>query len=180
MNPITTLYQEHAIIVDAVEVAREAEKLIEKDNEAYLQTMKLLLHFFRVYSDQYHHHKEEEILFPEMNKKNELLEDGVVKEMFENHEDFRNMINTIENHLNTGEYVKAQQQLQNYTEALLDHIAVENDEVFQMAETLFDESELERIYFRFEDCDREIGEQQKTDLVNQLREIKATLMYSQA
>jgi hemerythrin-like domain-containing protein len=103
------------------------------------------------------------------------LEDGVIKEMFENHEDFRNMILDIETFLDKKDYLRAQQKLNIYTESLLDHIAVENDEVFQMAETLFDNEELEKIYFRFEDCDRELGETNKNLLINQLREIQSKL-----
>jgi hemerythrin-like domain-containing protein len=84
--------------------------------------------------------------------------------MFENHSDFREMIKNIETSLDEKKYPQAQQQLEQYTEALLDHIAVENDEVFQTAESLFSEEELEKIYYRFEDCDRELGNAKKEEL----------------
>ncbi|MGE0568372.1 MAG: hemerythrin domain-containing protein [Bacteroidia bacterium] len=175
-DPIKVLFEEHEIILSAIEVAKQTDKLLAKDEIAYQKIVRQLIHFFRVYADQFHHYKEEKILFPEMNKKNELLEDGVIKEMFEHHEDFRNMIKSIENFLEKKEYMRAQQQLHIYIEVLLDHIAVENDEVFQMAETLFDKDELEKIYFRFNDCDREIGEQKKMELINNLNDINATLV----
>lgn len=175
-NPIKILLQEHDLILSAVDIARQADKLLTKKGEAaYVTVMRQLINFFRNYADHYHHYKEEKILFQEMNKKNELLEEGVIKEMLENHEDFRYMITSIENFLNNKDYMRAQQQLTIYTEALLDHIAVENDEVFQMAETLFEKDELEKLYFRFEDCDREIGEEKKAELINQLNEIKISL-----
>lgn len=176
-DPVKILFQEHEIITTAIKLARQADIFfIRKGETAYLNVVRHLIDFFRDYADKYHHYKEENILFPEMNKKNELLEGGVIKEMLENHEDFRNMLNKIENFLNSKDYTKAQEQLGIYTEALLDHIAVENDEVFQMVETLFDKNELEKLCFRFEDCDREIGEQKKTELINQLNEIKASLI----
>ena len=84
--------------------------------------------------------------------------------MFENHEDFRNMILDIETFLDKKDYLRAQQKLNIYTESLLDHIAVENDEVFQSSESIFSEEELEKIYFRFEDCDRELGSAKKEEL----------------
>jgi hemerythrin-like domain-containing protein len=171
-NPIKILFQEHEVILTAIEVAKQADKIHDKSEAAYLSVVRYLINFFRSYVDKYHHYKEEKILFPEMNKKNELLEEGVIKEMLENHENFRNMINSIENFLNGKDYTRAQQQLNIYTEVLLDHIAVENDEVFQMAETLFDNDELEKLYFHFEDCDREFGGQKKKELINQLNEIK--------
>lgn len=174
-NPIKILFDEHEIIISAIDIAKRADKLIAKDEVAYEKLIRDLINFFKVYADQYHHYKEEKILFPEMSKKNELLEGGVIKEMFENHEDFRNLIKEIETFLDKKDYIQAQQQLHKYTEALLDHIAVENDEVFQMAESIFDNDELEKIYFRFQDSDFEVGEQNKIELVNQLKEIQTTI-----
>ena len=158
------LFDEHEIIVNAIDTARQAKSLIEKDDVAYGKLIHQLIDFFRNYADKYHHFKEEEILFPEMAKRNDLLADGVIKEMFENHEDFREMIRNIESSLDEKKYSEAQQRLEKYTEALLDHIAVENDEVFQTAESIFSEEELEKIYFRFEDCDRELGNAKKEEL----------------
>jgi len=173
------LYDEHDIIVNAIDTARQAKSLIGKDDSRYENSIRSLINFFRSYADKFHHYKEEIILFPEMNKKNELLADGVIKEMFDNHDDFREKIRNIEASLNEKKYLQAQQQLEAYTEALLDHIAVENDEVFQMAETLFSEDELEKIYFRFEDCDRELGNDRKKELVELSEELRKNILYSE-
>ena len=177
-DPIKMLFDEHAIIVNAVDVARQASSLIGRNDEQYEKITRDLIYFFRNYADKFHHHKEEEILFPEMEKKNELLADGVIKEMFDNHEDFREKIRNIEKHLDGKEFAKAQHQLENYAEALLDHIAVENDEVFQMAETIFDDTELQKIYFRFEDCDSALDKDKKKQLVERIEKIRKELMIS--
>lgn len=176
---IKTLFDEHEVIMEAIHLAKQSEELIAEDKEQYEKTVRALIRFFRYYADGYHHYKEEQILFPEMSKKNELLEDGVIKEMLENHEDFRDMMGNIEKLLDAKDYARAQQQLNKYTEAMLDHIAVENDEVFHSAETLMDEDELEKINFRFMDCDREVGDEQKNkikldkeQLVSELTELK--------
>jgi len=174
-SPIKVLYDEHEVIISAIEITKDAGKLISQNEIAYEMLIRDLLNFFKLYADQYHHNKEEKILFPEMNKKNELLEDGVIKEMLDNHEDFRSMIADIETLLDKKDYLSTQKKLQIYTEALLDHIAVENDEVFQMAETLFDAAELEKIYFRFDDSDREVGGEKKIELLNQLKEMQKIL-----
>jgi hemerythrin-like domain-containing protein len=160
------LYDEHEIIVNAIDAAQQAKSLIGKDDAAYEKTIRELIGFFRNYADKFHHYKEEEILFPEMNKRNELLAEGVIKEMFDNHETFREMIREIEVKLSAKKFTEAQQKLEKYTNALLDHIAVENDEVFVMAESLFSQSELEDIKFRFNDCDRDLGEKQKQELAD--------------
>ncbi len=170
-NATDILYAEHALISKAIDIAKKAATLIDKNNSIYENVIKQLIDFFRKYADGFHHYKEEEILFPEMNKKNELLADGVVKEMFDNHDEFRQMLVSIENKLNKKQFAQAQQALEKYTEALLDHIAVENDEVFQMAESLFSDDELERMKFRFDDCDRELGNSYKQELEESLKEL---------
>ena len=171
-DSIKILFEEHEIIVNAIDVVKQASVLIGKNDEQYEKIVRELIFFFRNYADKFHHHKEEEILFPEMQKKNELLADGMIKEMLENHEDFREMVSCIEKYLDEKNYLKAQQQLKSYTEALSDHIAVENDEVFQIAETILDANELQKIYFRFEDCDLESGKDKKQQLVESIENIR--------
>ena len=175
-DPVKILFEEHEIIVNAIDVAKQASSLIGKNDEQYEKTVRELIYFFRNYADKFHHHKEEEILFPEMIKKNEGLADGVIKEMLHNHEDFRERINKIEKYLDEKDHLKAQQQLEHYTEALLDHIGAENDEVFQIAKTIFDADELQKIYFRFEDCDSNLDKDKKQELVEKIDGIRKGLM----
>jgi hemerythrin-like domain-containing protein len=176
-DPLHVLYAEHEVIVGAVDIVKKAGKLLPGAEPTYDQLVKKLIRFFRMYADKYHHYKEEEILFPEMGKKSHMLEEGIIAEMLENHSDFRDMVGRIEVMVNKGEYTDAQQLLLAYTEMLLDHIAVENDELFQMAETLFTRDELEKIHFRFEDCDSELAsgtdvQVSKPELLKELEEIR--------
>ena len=175
-NTMKLLYDEHEITVNAIDAAQQARSLIGKDDIQYEKTIRSLINFFRSYADKFHHYKEEIILFPEMEKKNELLSSGVIKEMFENHENFREMIKEIEKNLNEKKYPAAQKELEQYAEALLDHIAVENDEVFQMAETLLSETELQNMHFRFEDCDRELGIEMKKELAEMAATLRKQLL----
>lgn len=175
---IQTLFNEHTIIANAIEASRQAKIYLGKNDKQYERTIRELIEFFRNYADDFHHHKEEKILFPAMKKKNELLGDGVLKEMFDNHEDFRGSIKSIEKSLDEKNYTKTHEQLEHYTEALLDHIAVENDEVFQMAETLFTEDELEKLFFEFEDADIEMGSSKKQELEELAETLRNNLHYA--
>lgn len=175
---IQILYDEHDHIVSIIDAAKQMSGLIGKDDARYEQSVRRMLDFFRNYADKYHHYKEEVILFPEMCRKNELLETGVILEMLENHSDFREMLRNIETFLDKKEYALANRQLLIYCEALLDHIAVENDEVFQMAESLFSKTELENISFRFSDCDHELGEKKKAEFEQMVKEVLADINLS--
>lgn len=162
-NPVQVLFDEHEVIRTVIDAARKSRGSLTDDAQ-YEEQVRLMVDFFRRYGDQYHHHKEEEILFPAMCKKNELLEGGVIQEMLDNHNDFREMLASVIKYLDEKNYMRADQQLNYYCEALLDHIAVENDEVFQMAESLLSETEMEDMYYRFADCDRELGDESKKQL----------------
>lgn len=177
-NAIQILYDEHDVIVGAIDAAKHAKYYLGKNDKGYEKTMRDLLNFFRHYADDFHHQKEENILFPEMKKKNELLADGILKEMSQHHEEFREMLMNIEKYLDEKNYVRAQQQTEVYCESLLDHISVENDEVFQIAETLFTEDALEKMMGRFEDCDIETGTLEKEELANMAEEIRKNLHYA--
>lgn len=163
-NPIELLLNEHEIIVKAIESARNLEVSLKNNPVGYKTEMKKYIDFFKSYADGFHHHKEEQILFPEMSKKNELLGDGVIMEMLNNHEEFRESLSDIVLLIEEGELNEAIWAFNKYAEALLDHISVENDEVFQMAETLLDEAELEKIYFKFKDYDAEMNSDLKLKL----------------
>jgi hemerythrin-like domain-containing protein len=164
-NAIEMLYGEHEIIISALSITQTLKGLSDQKPEEYEETVRKLLVFLRGFADEFHHYKEEMILFPEIAKKNELLAEGVIKEMIENHEDFREMIQNIDDRLKEKEYEKAQKQLEAYVNMLLDHIAVENEELFQAAESLFTPAELENINYRFHDIDREFGNAKKVYLV---------------
>lgn len=174
-DPIQILFDEHEVIRLVVDAARKSSGYIGKDDSRYEQIVRKLLNFFRNYADRYHHYKEEIILFPEMCKRNELLQNGVIQEMLNNHTEFREMLGSIENFIREKNYMRANQQMEIYCEALLDHISVENDEVFQIAESIFQEQELDSMYFRFADCDKELGEGGKLELAKMANEIHEEL-----
>jgi hemerythrin-like domain-containing protein len=174
-HSLRILFDEHNIISNALEVAKNADTLIGKNDVEYENTIRELIHFFRSYADEYHHQKEELILFPEMIKRNQMLAEGVLKEMVDNHEDFRDMIRSIEKKLEEKQYTEAQKLIEIYANALLDHIAAENEEVFPMAETLMSEIELENIYYRFQDNDRELGDKKKEGLIDMSESLRKIL-----
>lgn len=166
---VKVLYDEHDIIISAIEIAKKTDELIEKDPVKFEYILGQLIHFFRQYADRFHHFKEEEILFPEMKQKNEMIGLGIIHEMLDNHYEFRGLIKQIEHQVVLKKHKEAYALLYEYSEKLLDHIAVENDELFLMTEQLFDDAELERIQFRFEDCDRDLGYESKEELKNSLQ-----------
>lgn len=157
---IEILDHEHQKIKQVIDHVRTLIRSII-DGEKDINTLSEWLEFFRTYADQYHHGKEEKILFPKMIHQNSMLEFGVIQEMLENHEDFREQLSEIQSCIERNDPEGTRHAFDNYSEALLEHIAVEDEEVFQIAETLLSEDELLTISNLFEDSDRELGFDEK-------------------
>lgn len=163
-NPIQVLLDEHEIICKVESIIQSLNNGWETDVEKYKNKVNELLVFLKEYSDKFHHHKEEEVLFVALKNKPDFLLDDIISEMENHHEMFREYVRQIKELINEKAWVKVQKTLVEYANDLLDHIAVENDELFSIAESLFSEDELERMYFLFEDIDRELGMESKQEL----------------
>ncbi len=172
-NPIQVMREEHEIIGSAEQTVQLLDRYWKKNEEDFVKQVHSLLRFFREYSDRYHHYKEEQVLFPEMENLNDFALNSLISELKEHHEMFREYTRTIEEHLHTKQSEKAYLILTTYMDELLDHIAAENEELFVMAESLFSETALETMYFRFRDIDMELGAQEKDRLSSLLQGIEA-------
>lgn len=160
------MMDEHQVIVKALDYCKTLDGCWKEDADSYATTINRLADFFKDYSDGYHHNKEETDLFKEMVRKNEMLGEGIVGEFLQQHDDFRNYVSDIREALQAKEYERSFKTLMEYREELLMHIEAEDDELFPMAETLFTDAEKENMYFRFQDIDRELGEECKKDFEN--------------
>lgn len=170
-NPIQVLMDEHEIISSVEARIKGLNNSWQDDAENYKKNVLMLLAFFKEYSDKFHHHKEEEVLFKELRNNPDFLLNEIIEELEGHHEEFRDTIQEIENVLNKEEYEKVQGLLSGYFNDLLDHIAVENDELFIMTESLFSEDELERMYFLFQDIDMELGQKRKQELADSINQL---------
>ena len=162
------LINEHNVILEAGKLIESSNKLWETDPVAYSKQVSFLTDFFSEYGDEFHHQKEEEILFPAINKANEMVGASIVSELIEHHEDFRNLLQKIRNACTQQDYVSAQKYLETYLQSLKDHIAAENDELFPMADDLFSPDEIERLYYRCIDKDEELGVARKQEFENHI------------
>lgn len=158
------LTREHDVILKAGEIISQQNNAWLTSPTEYEQKARQLLNFFSVFADEYHHQKEEEILFPAISKINEVVGAGIVNELNEHHEEFRLLMSEIRNALNRKDFVSTQGQLESYLNKLKDHIAVENDELFPMAEDLLSQDELDKLYYKCIDKDNESGIDRKQAL----------------
>ncbi len=166
------MYGEHAIILEAADISSTLDRTWEVDPIAYEKTMVMLLNFFSEYADRFHHYKEEDILFPAMQRTDELSAISMVCEFTEHHEEFRELALLIRADMMDKNYAAAQAKLNVYMNSLQDHIAAENEELFPMADTLLSEEVLERLYFQCLDKDAELGQTRKEEMENEIKNFK--------
>lgn len=166
------LITEHDVILDAGDFISLNGDLWKTNPDEYEKNVKQLLTFFSVYADEYHHHKEEEILFPAISKKSETVAAGIVEELLEHHENFRLLIGQIKTAMGIKDFAKTQELLEKYINLLKDHIAVENDELFPMADDVFNSVELDRLYHKCLDKDSEMGIDRKAEFSNLIKILK--------
>lgn len=174
-NPSQMLMDEHTIIKKIENIINSMDLLWEKDNEKYKTLVSRMLYFFKEYSDRFHHYKEEQILFPEMRNHPDFKLSEIIDELEDHHVMFREYTQEINDLCQSNECAKSYQVLKKYIDNLLDHIAVEDDELFSMAENLFSSNEYEKLYFRFKDIDLELGEDFKKNLEKIPQELEDAL-----
>ena len=163
-DPIQVLIREHDIISAAEKVIQSLQNTWETNADEYAEKLRRLIVFFREYSDRFHHYKEEEVLFKKLRENPDFLLKDIISELEGHHEMFRETVAEIEEAAQDKDWPKTHKLLKGYINDLLDHIAVENDELFNMAEAVFSDDELERMYFLFEDIDRDLGLERKQEL----------------
>ena len=155
------LIKEHRVILSACNGIRHNEGLWVDNPMAYTEFINEIMNFFSVYADEFHHKKEEEILFPALASKNQTAGVELVRELLEQHENFRETGKNIRNLTEAGDFTAAHDQLKQYAEMLYDHIGIEDDEVFPMVDWLFDDDELAKLHHKCIDKDMELGRDKK-------------------
>ncbi|HPQ08624.1 MAG TPA: hemerythrin domain-containing protein [Bacteroidia bacterium] len=161
-NKITNiLYSEHDNILKLKNIVGKLINLWNENTQNDESTLQSIIEICKNYADKIHHFKEEQLLFPTLCEYNPVLENGIVSEMIEHHELFREMLQRAGDKLSKKDYHNALLDLKKYFELLEDHIIIENNELFPMAEDSLNSNQLEKLFFQAIDFDAEFSEQKK-------------------
>lgn len=117
------------------------------------------IHFIRNFSDNYHHAKEEKILFPAYCDKGMQVDYGPVAVMLRDHEHFRSAVALIEESLEQGEAGNEGRWLacDDFIESLRFHIHKENNILYPMGEDILSEEDEVRLMAAFDEAEEELG-----------------------
>ncbi len=160
MKPTEMLKNEHRLIERMLSIL---EKAMNKE-VIDIQNMERIIDFFRNFADRCHHGKEEDMLFPEMERRGIPREGGPIGVMLYEHNEGRNSIKKMQKSLEEikkGEDKKEEfrQSATFYIELLRQHIFKEDNILFNMADSHLDQKIQEELVEKFEKFEKEyIGE----------------------
>lgn len=123
------------------------------------------LDFLDNFADACHHAKEEVLLFPAMNERGLPREAGPVAVMLSEHSRGRAQLAMIQDHLadakagSTGAVAVVRRNLADYIWLLREHIAKEDQVLFQIARNIFSEEDNERLQGKFDEFEAARGRQ---------------------
>ena len=137
------LRKEHEAIVKMLEVTEEVARRLDAGEYVAAETLADLLEFFRLFADKCHHGKEEDLLFPQLEKKGMPRAGGPLAVMLAEHEQGRALIRQMAGPA-WAEAARA------YASLLRAHIEKENHVLFVMAERILTPSEQAELAEGFE------------------------------
>jgi hemerythrin-like domain-containing protein len=165
VKPTEDLIAEHEAVLDALRLLEKVEGALATGKTEAAEHLEQLLDFFKGFVDRCHHGKEEEVLFPELEKRGFPRESGPVGVMLAEHDAGRQCIRGMSEglaRLRAGERDALSTIRQNaggYRELLRSHIAKENNVLFPLADRLLPEDVSAQVLERFEEIERErVGE----------------------
>ncbi|MFB3127626.1 MAG: hemerythrin domain-containing protein, partial [Candidatus Acidiferrales bacterium] len=96
MNTATAiLRQEHDAILRMLDVTDAIVQQLERNQRVAPETLAGVLEFFRLFADRCHHGKEEELLFPLLERKGMAHDGGPIGVMLHEHEQGRSLVRQL-------------------------------------------------------------------------------------
>ena len=157
MNEATqVLRKEHDAILPMLDATEHVAESLAAGASIPVHILSNAIEFFRLFADRCHHGKEEELLFPTLEKKGVSRAGGPIGVILMEHDSGRKFIAEM------AEAAKAYESgdheagrkwataAMNYSRLLRDHIAKENNVLFVMAERLLTPAEQQQLAAEFE------------------------------
>lgn len=155
------LRREHDAILLMLEATEVLAGRLETGEPVEPRLLEGTLEFFRLFADQCHHGKEEDLLFPKLVEKGMPREMGPIGVMLQEHDQGRALVRQMGQA--AGDYKQGRpdagahwaQAARGYTLLLREHIAKENDILFVMAERMLSAEEQRVLAAEFERAEEE-------------------------
>jgi hemerythrin-like domain-containing protein len=151
--PIKKLVEEHDRIKRLLSMVPFICDSMEKSSEINRKLIDKAVFYIRNYADQFHHAKEEDILFKYTDEEQEII-----KVMYQEHDYGRNYIREALEGVEEGNISKITSNLRNYMELLFNHIKKEDEILYPWIEKAMTKGQLEELERLFSETDKKFDE----------------------
>ncbi len=161
-RPTAELKEEHEAIKLMLKIIESACQRLDGGTRVDAADLEGMLEFIRVFADKCHHHKEEGLLFPAMEKAGIPREHGPIGVMLSEHDLGRGFVKGFAEGIEkykTGDPNAAKQIAQNargYIELLSQHIYKEDNVLYPMADARLGEHDQEELHKEFARVEEEV------------------------
>ena len=151
MNPIAELKDEHQAVKLTLKILGEISSRLSQGRDVDLTHLDQLLEFLTTFVDRCHHGKEEDLLFPALEKAGVPREGGPIGVMLHEHDQGRDYIRGLRQgvaDLKSGDksgVTKIVENIEGYSELLSRHIEKEDNILYPMAEKAFSDEQNEAL-----------------------------------
>jgi hemerythrin-like domain-containing protein len=179
MTPTDELKEEHQGILLMLKILDKVCVKLESKERGDPRHLERIVEFFRVFADKCHHGKEEDLLFPEMEKSGIPKERGPIGVMLMEHDQGRAFVRGMGEaaaRYKKGESTAPAEFAKNardYIALLTQHINKENNILFPMGERAISPDKQQGLVEAFEKLERDkIGEGTHKEFHKLLQELK--------
>ncbi len=161
MKPTQILNEEHELILAMLDIIGVVCNRLEHKARVDREHLEQIIDFIRTFADGCHHLKEENVLFPVLEKAGIQREGGPIGVMLHEHETGRGLVKKMDDALGrikTGDPAAGRsfaEHARQYIQLLTGHINKENSVLFPMADRELLADEQERIASEFDRIERE-------------------------
>ena len=145
----TILSDEHKNILKVIDSVLKKCDEIEIGKEIDKEFFVRAIDFIKNYADKFHHNKEEDILFLELNKEGVLDHCNPIGQMLHEHDLGRGFVKGLSEAVEKGENVETVKNARGYCELLQEHIFKEDNILYPMADTALSEETQKIIFEKF-------------------------------
>lgn len=182
MKPTDELKEEHKVILRMLKILKKASQNLDEGKEVKPEVFKKAIDFIRNFADRCHHGKEEDTLFPMMEKYGIPREGGPLGVMLYEHTLGRNYVKGMAEALEKYEkgdrssIKKLVENARGYAGLLAPHIFKEDNILYAMADRNIPENEQKILEERFEKIEKEvIGEGKHHEYLHLVEELEKQL-----
>lgn len=151
-TPTDVLRHEHEVILRALQLLERLGRRLEAGEAVDRAALAWLRDFFSTFADRCHHGKEEQHLFPAMERQGVPRDGGPLGVMLYEHEQGRGFIRAMRD---ADDQVVAQ-AISAYVELLRGHIDKENNVLFVLAEQVLSPEEQYGLVHSFEEVEQAV------------------------